>query len=476
MKTKLLICSTVLLSSFLVACSDDDDNNSTPTAQVRAIHAVPDAPPVNIKFNGNAAVTMLDYAENSGFATVDADTYDIAVEAILPGDNADVITVDDAELAEDSLTTIFAVGTVDDGDTQDLEALVVAEPANTPAAGEVAIKVVHAAPVAGAVDIFVTTPGAALGGEVPIDADYKASADLPTAVPVGNYQVRITEDGNSANVLYDSGSIDFTPFAGQKLLVAAMNTTNQAETDASPVKLVAINNTTQVEILDTNTQAGAKVVHLSPDAGTIVGAVEVFANDVVELIDSFEYTDIVADASTYALVDAGTYDFDVSDDDSVNDPPAANFSLDGAALSAGSETTVIAVGYVNTTPEFDLIASVDENRAYDTHARVKVIHGAAAVADVDVYVAPAGDYSTADINAGNGPDALLEDFSFKADSGYVDVAEDNYDIFVVDVISGTVVIEANNVGIAAGAVLTVIARGPDGDGDPAGTGLVVLSN
>jgi len=474
MKNLLLISSTLVLSALLAACSDDDD--PTPTAQIRAIHAVPDAPPVNIKLNGNAAVTTLDYAENSGFATARAGTYDIAVEAIIPGGNLDVITVNDADLTQGTQTTVFAVGTVDSGDADALEALVVPEPTNEPASNEVVIKVVHAAPVADAVDIYVTAPGAALAGETPIDANYKASAELPAPVAVGNYQVRITEDGNAANVLYDSGSIDFTPFAGQKLLVAAMNTSNATEAAASPVKLVAINNTTQVEILDTDTQTGAKVVHLSPDAGTAVGAVEVFANDVVELIDSFEYADVVADASTYALVDAGTYDFDVSDDDDVNDPPAANFSLDGAELAAGAETTVIAVGYVATSPEFDLIASADENRAYATHARVKVIHGAAAVGDVDVYVAPAGDFSTADINAGNGPNALLEDFSFKSDSGYVDVAADAYDIFVVDAVSETVAIEANNVAIGTGDVLTVIARGPDGDGTPGSAGLLVLTN
>ena len=473
------LSALVIASSFLLtAClDDDDDDNTSATASIRAIHAVPDAPPVNINLNGSAAVSDLDYARSSGFASVSTGTYDVGVEAIIPGGNSTVISVDDLALATNSRTTVFAVGTVDATDSAALEALPVAEATATPASDEVSIRVVHAAPVASDVDIYITAPGASLAGLTPIDADYKDTAELTDAVPAVSYQIRITADGNSANVLYDSGSVDLSAFAGQKLVVAAINTTTQAESDASPVKLLAVNDTTQLELLDQSTQAGAKVVHLSPDAGTAVGAVEVFANDAVELIDSFTYTEVVAAADSYALVAAGSYDFDVSPDDGSNlDLPAANFSLDGATLAAGSETTVIAVGYVATTPEFDLIASADQNRAYGTHARVKVIHGAAAVGNVNVFVAAAGTYTANDIESGNGPTALLSDFAFKGDSGYVDIAAGSYDIFVQDATSDTVVIAATGVAIANGNVVTAIARGPDGDGDPAAAGLLLLTN
>lgn len=493
--------SGVLAASSLiviVGCSETDDLLvSDDKSFVRAVHAVPDAPPVYILLNGKARISMLDYANSSGFKGVDDGTYDIAVSAIVPGDNPSVIEVNDAALAADAQTTIFAVGTVDTSDDADpdkqLDALIVTDPANEPEADEIAIKVLHAAPVAADVDIYVTAFGAALAGATAIDADYLDSAELDAPVDASSaYQIRITEDGNSANVLYDSGELDLSAYAGEKILVAAMNSTTQIEQETSPVKLLVIteasakavrnNNSLDTVVLDTSTQTGAKVIHLSPDAADAAGGdVEVFANDTVELIDAFEYGDIVVDVDEYAPVAAGNYFFDVSPDNDNNADTV--YTSPTLALAAGAENTVIAVGYVapvGTAPAFELIASSDNNRAYATHARVKVIHGAAAVEEVDVYVTAAGDFNSANVVAG--ADALLTDFAYKGDSGYVDVAADaagtDYDIFVMIAGTSTLVTEATSVTISAGDVLSVIARGPDESVGATLTmaGLLVLTN
>ena len=466
----------------LAGCSDSDDPvQVSQNTFVRAFHAVPDAPPVDITFNGTTGVSALDFAENSGFARLSAGTYDIDVNAIVPGADPTVIDVDGLALANRGRTTIFAVGTVDatDGADRDISELVVNEPVNEPASDEISISVVHAAPAAGAVDIYITASGAVLAGATPIDADFKDSAELAAPVAAAAaYQVRITADGDASTVVYDSGELDLSGFAGQKVIVAAVNTTTQSEQSAAPVKLVAINDTTQVELLDTNTQAAAKVAHLSPDAADAAGGdVEVFANDAVELIPAFAYGDVVANTSDYALVDAGDYVFDVSPDNDANDDSV--YSSGTLSLAAGSETTVLAVGYVAGSGDtaFELITSADENRAYGTHARVKVIHAAAAVANVDVYVAAAGDFNSANIVTA-GPDALLSNFAYKGDSGYVDLAAGDYDIFVAAAGTDTIAIEALNVTVSAGNVLSIIARGADESVGAAITtaGLLVLSN
>lgn len=460
----------------LAGCSDSDDPVQVQSStDIRAFHAVPDAPPVNITFNGATGVSALDFGENSGFATLSAGSYDIDVNAIVPGTDPTVIDVDGLSLPNGERTTIFAVGTVDatDGSERDLAALPVADPVNEPSPSQIAISVVHAAPAAGPVDIYVTGFGASLSGLTPIDADFKDSAELAAAVDAAlAYQVRITADGDQLTVVYDSGSLDLSGFAGQKLIVAAVNSTTQSEADASPVKLVAINDSTQVELLDTNTQAGAKVAHLSPDAGEV----EVFANTAVELIPAFSYGDVVADVDTYALVDSGDYVFDVApNSDDVADSVYTSGTL---TLAPGSETSVLAVGdvAVGATP-FELITSSDENRAYATHARVKVIHGAAAVANVDVYVAAAGDFNSANI-VSDGPAPLLADFAFKGDSGYVDLAAGDYDIFVAAAGTATVAIEALGVTVSNGNVLSIIARGADESAGATITtaGLLVLTN
>ena len=75
--------------SYLAGCDSDSGDN----AELRVIHGSPDAPAVNAKLNGSEAVSDLDYAESTGYVRVDPAVYEITVEGIIPGGNADVITV-----------------------------------------------------------------------------------------------------------------------------------------------------------------------------------------------------------------------------------------------------------------------------------------------------------------------------------------------------------------------------------------------
>jgi hypothetical protein len=138
---------------------------------------------------------------------------------------------------------------------------------------------------------------------------------------------------------------------------------------------------------------------------------------------------------------------------------------------------VIAAGRVLSDPAFGLLAVDEDNRAIATQASVKVVHAAPAAGDVHVYVTPAGAFSVADIEAGLAGDPLLADFAFADITDYVAVPPGGYDVRVVPVASGAVAINAEGVGLDAGLVATVVARGPDeSDDDPADFGLVLLTN
>ena len=268
----------------------------------------------------------------------------------------------------------------------------------------------------GAVDIYVTAPGGALSS--PITLGYKEDADL-SAVPAASYQIRITPNGSTTPLLYDSGSIDISGFAGEKLLIAAIDTTTATETDATdgaPVKLLVATDTADLTILDESTKVGARVVHLSPNAGAAAGGpVEVFATvngaATVELIPAFDYFAIVPGASSYVGVDAADYEFSVAPNtDTITD--AVYSSPSPLSLMQGNEYTVIAAGYVGGTPGFTLLPTADNNRMIATQASVKVVHGAAAVGTVDVYVTVAGNFSTAEVEAGMAGSPLVPDFDF----------------------------------------------------------------
>ncbi|MGB5427341.1 MAG: DUF4397 domain-containing protein, partial [Gammaproteobacteria bacterium] len=78
----------------LTGCGGGGGSDDDPvTGSIRVVHASPDAPPVNVKLDGNAAISDLDYAQSTGFVSIAANDYDVAVEGIIPGGNLDVITV-----------------------------------------------------------------------------------------------------------------------------------------------------------------------------------------------------------------------------------------------------------------------------------------------------------------------------------------------------------------------------------------------
>lgn len=435
----------------LAGCGSDNDEGG-----LRVLHASPNAPAVNVLVDGSEAISDLDYAESSGFLTLDADRYDISVEGIVPGGDIEVITVNGFALEEDDLTTVIAVDNV-----SDIRPLVVSQSAASPGSNEVAVNAVHAAPGAPEVDVYITAPGTDIAAAMPaLTFEFEQTRDAGSLV-VGEVQIQVAL-ANTDTLVYDSGTVDLTPFSGASILLVAVETENDTSGASSPIKLLAVADDAVVEIIDTNTTAGAKVVHASPNAGDAAGGpVEVFATsaalgmDPVELIDALNYREIVPAADSSVAVPAATdYAFDVAPDtDTIGD---SIFNVDNITLDAGSEYTVIAAGLVADTPAFSLLLTEDDNRAVITQARLKVIHAAPTAGDVDVFVTPAGDFSELTIL---NETPLLEDFAFGQIEGYVDVAPGDYDVRVVA--GGVVAINVEGLALAGGLVANVIAIGPE---------------
>lgn len=467
------------MAGVLSACGgDDDDDNNPPEVSmgsVRVVHASADAPPVNIKLNGAVAIQGLDYAKSSGYADLVEGDYDIAVEGILPGDSTvEVISVEDFEVSEGSMTTILAINSV-----AEISPYVIDDSMTTmPAADEVALRVLHAAPDVPEVDVYLTAPDASLESASPAFS-FGFGEDVDAgAVAGGDYQIRVTLAGTKT-VAYDSGSVDLSGFVGESLIIAAIPVTNATQLDASPVQLLVVDDSSALTLQDASTQVGARVVHLSADAGSAAnGPVEVFASndalgaDAVELIDAFSYTDIIPSAESHTYVPAGSYVFDVAPNTNmIGDSVFTSGALD---LVAGAEYTVIASGLVTSTPAFNLLVSGDNQRSIATQAAVKVIHGSTAAGEVDVYVTAAGTVSQDAILAGD-VEPLLSDFAFGDITDYVAVAPGDYDIRVVA--GNAVAINIEGFTLGEGLVATVIARDPlMPEGEPSDVGVVVLTN
>ena len=176
------------------------------------------------------------------------------------------------------------------------------------------VRVVHAAPGAGTVDVFVD-------GNKLLSKFAFGTVTGYVNVPAGSHQIQVapTGKGASAAVITQTVSVN----AGVHYTVAAIGTTS--------FSLAAFVDDNQLS----GAMAKVRVYHLSPDAGHV--NVAVGGNTV---ISGLTYKN----ASSYLNVPAGAYTFEVTATDSGAKVPVA------ATLSSGMVSSVFAVGLLKGTP------------------------------------------------------------------------------------------------------------------------------
>jgi len=205
MKILLTAVAALSLSLGASACSDDSGTNVTTQARLRVVHASPDAPNVDVLVDGTVALANVAYQVASAYLTVPAGARAIEVR---PTGSATAVISATPTLTGGTDYTVLAVGPV-----AAIEPLLLVDDNTAPAAGNVKVRLVHASPTAGLVDIYVTTPGADISMMAPSLAavDFKAASPY-IAAPAGDYQVRVTAAGTKT-VALDTGTL--TLAAGQ---------------------------------------------------------------------------------------------------------------------------------------------------------------------------------------------------------------------------------------------------------------------
>jgi hypothetical protein len=132
-------------------------------AEIRVVHAVPDAPPVDVYINdptaaGAPAIQNLAYTEiepgANAYLAVPAGTYNLLVTA---AGNTGVIAIPatDVDLAAGQQYTVYATGTLAGGISP-----FITEDDDRSIGTEARVRILHLAPSAGLVDIYVTDPAA----------------------------------------------------------------------------------------------------------------------------------------------------------------------------------------------------------------------------------------------------------------------------------------------------------------------------
>ncbi len=205
---KLILFSLLLpLCVALVACGDN------PSSRLRVVHLSPDAPNVDVLVNGSKIISNVAYKNGSDYLKLSSGSTRLQVRPT--GSSTDVIDTT-ANLASKQDYTAMAVGLAGS-----INPLLLTDDNSAPTSGNVKLRVVHAAPSAPAVDVYLTAPGADLNSATPqlTNVPFKGFSGY-LQVPAGPYQARVTLAGTKT-VAIDSGSLNFE--AGQVRTVIAVD-------------------------------------------------------------------------------------------------------------------------------------------------------------------------------------------------------------------------------------------------------------
>jgi hypothetical protein len=177
------------------------DNSDSGLSNVRVFHNSPDAPAVDVLIDNSKVLSNIAYPSNSNYLKVNSGTRNIKVA--VAGTNTVAIEAD-LELKNSISYSVIALNKV-----ANIEPLVLIDRTSSPD-NSCAIRIVHGAPSAPAVDVYMTKFAADLSKAKPIlsSVPFKGASDY-IDIPCSNYQFRITV-ANTKTVAIDTGNVSIT--------------------------------------------------------------------------------------------------------------------------------------------------------------------------------------------------------------------------------------------------------------------------
>lgn len=437
----------VLAAMGLSACNDGYGNYypNVPSANIQVVHASPDAPDIAVLIDDQVLVQDLYYGEGTGELPVVAGTHTITIQAINPSGATTLVGPTTMNFQQNIDYVIELEGPVAGVSSQ-----LYSHPLSVVASTATRVQVVHAAPSAPSVSVYVTAPGAALSAGAAFGTVAFTQALGPTDLPAGQYEIRIAPAGQVAPVLYDSGTLTLT--GGDDLVISVLQNTGPG---TSPVTLGVVDaNGDNFRLYDVAAPAEVRVVHDSPNAPAI--SVIANGNTAAPLVPTLSYAAFTA----YTAVTPGTYTLGIT--------PAGNPSdvllSQGVNLNAGDYRTVYAIG---TLSALNTLVTRDYPRRVATEAKLRIVEGSSSAGSVDVYLTAHG----AGIASAS---PLFPAIPFAGDTGFQGVAAGTYDLTITAAGTQTVVVGPTQITLANSGIYTAVPRDAAGGGAP--YGLIMLDD
>lgn len=193
---KLRLVSVPLVAILILAACGDDEGQT----RVRAVHLSPGTPAVDVLVNGDVIASGMGYAGSTGYEAASSGASEIIVRSSVAGETLLDLT---PTLDEDTDYTLIAANT-----TAAIEGLFLVDDNSEPETSKIKMRLVHAAPSAGNVDIWITSPGESLRAPTFSNVAF-ATVSAYLELPDTPLQVRAAPTGTT-NIIIDSGSIDLT--------------------------------------------------------------------------------------------------------------------------------------------------------------------------------------------------------------------------------------------------------------------------
>jgi hypothetical protein len=397
----------------------------------------------------------VNYQQSSGSVKVKEGSRNVRVEAILADGSTPVVRpTTRLEFMHGSESNLVATGQVcaDGSDGKGFGPQLSSRDNLTPDGARV--QVMHSAPDAPTVDVFITAPNADLTSAMPFadDVSYLGVTDA-VEVPAGDYQIRITDPNDPTTLFFDSGAVNVP--AGSDWFAAA---TNNTASGGSPVSLVIDTGSGSLLVQDASSGADIRVVHGISDAPGVDVYVDGAAPAASSPLNNLEFK-----AQTdYLALDSGSTSFTVA-------VTGTSTFVDDLALTANlmanSTYTAIAIGDLGDGLSNDeLFVVADDPRRITTEAKLRAIHASTLAGPVDIYVSADASPSSDDV--------IIEDVAYKGDTGLLPLMPSTVYVMITPANNSSVVaVGPVMLDLTGGSITTLVAV----DDPMAGSGVGALS-